>query len=162
MGSKKKGLEHELLFIIVIIIVVIIVVVSAWKYAGMSVASERMSELKINTVAQIKNILLLMQSAPVTTTACASLKNCNKVEIHNTYIEIWGSANNYFKEGAYLSTSLAGNMDLYMYDESSDAWDILTGDESFVTACGSGTSPIFVCFKKVDDKKIHILGTKGG
>ena len=162
----KKGMEYEMLFVIAFVVLMIIVV-GSWKYAGMSIASQRMSELKINTVVQIKNILLLMQSAPANTTACVALNNCNKINIHSTYIEIWGLANNYFKEEAYLSNTLAGNMNLYIQDESCvksegecNSWLRLTNKEGFVSSCGSENS-VCVCFKKVNDKDIHIIRVKG-
>ena len=155
-GNKKKlsGMEIEYFFFIFGLMFAIMII-GLWQQMGFSMATERMSELKINTVYQIKNILLLMQIAPVETYTCASLKNCNKISIHSNYIGIWGPANDYFDEKEYLSDSLVGNMELYSYDEDSEAWG-LVGDTPYVTSCGSGDQVFFVCFKKVDERVVYI------
>lgn len=151
---KNKGLEVEIFFFLFGLIFAIILL-GSWQQMGMSLATQRMSELKINTVMQIKNILLLMEMAPVKTYTCASLINCNRVTIHPNYIEIWGPANEYFKEGSYLSDSLVGSMGLYEYNQTSGNWEILSVD-GYTTACGS-----FVCFEKVDENSVHIIGSIG-
>lgn len=152
--KKLKGIEVEYFFFIFGLIFSIMII-GSWQQMGFSKATERISELKINTVFQIKNILFLMQIAPVETYACASLKNCNQVSIHNNYIGIWGPTDDYFDEKEYLSESLIGNMDLYAYNESSEAWELI-GDKPYITSCGSGNQIFFVCFKKMDEKKIYI------
>ncbi|MCK4730758.1 MAG: hypothetical protein KAT28_05565 [Candidatus Aenigmarchaeota archaeon] len=151
--KKLKGIEVEYFFFIFGLIFAVMIL-GLWQQMGFSLATERMSELKINTVYQIKNILLLMQIAPVETYTCASLKNCNQISIHSNYIGIWGPANDYFEEGNYLSDSLIGNMELYSKDDSGD-W-VLVGDTPYTTACGSGNQVLFVCFKKIDERVIYI------
>ncbi|RLJ05562.1 MAG: hypothetical protein DRP14_01670 [Candidatus Aenigmatarchaeota archaeon] len=156
---KNKGLLVEIFFFLFGLLFSILFV-GSWQQMGMSMATERMSELKVNTVTQIKNILLLMEIAPVKTHACVSLRNCNKITIHSDYIEIWGPANNYLKEGEYLSNSLVGNLNLYEYNETCaarggncDLWNKLT-EEGYTTACNS-----FICFEKVNETSIHILSS---
>ena len=164
--GEKKGIEIEYFFFIFGLIFAIMIL-GLWQQMGMGVATERMSELKINTVSQIKNTLLLMQSAPVKTYTCAGLRNCNKVTIYPGYIGIWGPANEYFEEGEYLSDSLVGSMDLYEYNNTCaaqgggcDLWNKLTGD-GYTTPCGSGSQIVFLCFEKVDEMSIHIIGPTG-
>ena len=156
---KLKGIEVEYFFFIFGLMFAIMVL-GLWQQMGFSLATERISELKVNTVYQIKNILLLMQIAPVETYTCVSLKNCNKVSIHRNYIGIWGPTNKYFDEKEYLSDSLIGNMDLYAYNESSEAWE-LVGDEPYTAACGSGNQIVSICFLKSDENSIYISKSIG-
>ncbi len=151
--SEKKGIEVEYFFFIFGLIFAILIL-GLWQQMGMGLATQRMSELKINTIAQIKNTLFLMQSAPVKTYTCASLRNCNRVTIHPTYIEIWGPENKRFNEGVYLSDSLVGNMDLYEYTKTS--WEVLSVD-GYTTPC-----EVFLCFEKVDENSIYIIGPTTG
>ncbi len=152
--KKLKGIEIEYFFFIFGLMFAIMIL-GLWQDMGFSMATERMSELKINTVFQIKNILLLMQIAPVETYTCASLKNCNQISIHRNYIGIWGPANDYFDEKEYLSESLVGNMDLYNYNEDSEAWELIS-NEPYVTSCGSGNQIFFICFLKSSEDSIYI------
>ena len=156
---KEKGLEIEYFFFIFGLIFAIMTL-GLWQQMGMAAATQRMSELKINTVMQIKNTLLLMQSAPVKTSTCVSLRNCNRITIYPTYIGIWGPTNKYFKEGAYLSDSLVGNMDLYEYNETSGKFESL-GSDGYTTVCGSGNQIVFLCFEKVNKNSIYITKVVG-
>lgn len=155
-GKTKGSMEIEMFFFLFGIIFAVMILLM-WQTMGMATATSRMSELKTNTVTQIKDILLMMQKAPVESFTCASLRNCNRVNIHNSYIEIWGPTNDYFKEGEYLSGSLVGNMELYYLNDRSGEWESLP-ENGFGVACGSEDEIVFVCFKKVGEEIIHIAG----
>ncbi|HIE41456.1 MAG TPA: hypothetical protein EYP80_02205 [Candidatus Aenigmarchaeota archaeon] len=150
-----RGIEIQYLFLIFGLIFSIIIV-STWQQMGTTIAEKRMGELKVNTITQIKNILFMLQYVPNQTQACASLMNCDKIVIHPTYIEIWGPANDYFKEEEYLSTSIVGNMQLYYYNETSKTWELLP-TQGYVTTCGSGDHLIYICFKKSTNNNISII-----
>jgi hypothetical protein len=156
MPKINKGLLMRYFFLL-FGLVFSIIIAGLWQQMGMSIASERMSELKVNTLSQVKDILFTLQYMPVETQACASLISCDKLTIHKTFIDIWGPTNDYFSEKAYVSTSLAGNMDLYYEDdtcvanEGTDCWVKIgdSEDDGFSTACGSDDQIVFICFKKV-------------
>ena len=147
-----KGVKTEYIFLLISLILTIMIA-SSWQQKAMDIASERMSELKIITLTQIKNVLFTMQYAPAETEACVPLKNCIKVAIHRSYIEIWGLANDYFKEKEYLSTSLIGNTKLYMPNEtclaegSENCWISLEG-RVFETSCSRKGQVLYLCFRK--------------
>jgi sensor c-di-GMP phosphodiesterase-like protein len=162
-----KGIRTEYVFLLISLIFTIMVVSSSQQKA-MDLASERMSELKVITLTQIKNILFTMQYAPVETEACASLRNCISLAIHRSYIEIWGLANDYFREDEYLSTSLVGNMNIYMWNETcaaegrEDCWVLLDGNV-FKTSCSHGDQIFYLCFRKELDKNGNeAIFIKGG
>ena len=153
--SRRKGIESDYLFLLFSIILGV-VLVGAWQVRGMEIAQERLSELKILTLTQVKNVLFSMQYAPIRTSACVSLMNCQKLILHRDYIEIWGPANDYYSEGPYVSTSLIGDAILYKYNESSKVWEQLT-QEGYTTTCGTKGNPLYLCFKKVEEDKIYIF-----
>ena len=153
----KKGVEVEYWFLLFSLIFGVILI-GVWQQKGTELASERMSELKILTLTQVKNILFTMQYAPLETEACASLKNCDKITIHSSYIEIWGPGGDYFEEEEYLSTSLVGDMELYEFNETSNEWQLLS-PKGYTTTCSSEGKPLYLCFKKVEhngEEVIHI------
>lgn len=161
MYNKKKGVEMEYLFLLFGLILLVIIA-GAWQSQAMKIAQGRMSELKILTLTQVKDILLSMQNAPVKTQACASLINCKKLILHQNYIEIWGPENSYYGEEPYLSTSLVGDARLYVphnescaYSEDPNCWDPLN---NFTTTCGTKDKPVYLCFEKVEEDRIYIIG----
>jgi len=147
-----KGVKTEYIFLLISLILTIMIV-GSWQQKAMDIAGERMSELKIITLTQIKNVLFTMQYAPSETEACVPLKNCIRVAIHRSYIEIWGLANDYFREDEYLSTSLIGDAKLYMANETclaegkSNCWMLLNGGV-FETTCSHKGQILYLCFKK--------------
>jgi hypothetical protein len=145
---EKKGLSVEYMFLIGGLIMVLLLV-SYWQQMGTALAIKNWGELKVQTTTQIKNVILLMQRAPVESETCVPLSSCDKVAVHKDYVEIWGGVNEYFKEPSYLSTSLStGMLSIYAKNEKGEAKEL---DEKlgFVAVCGSGNSIMFVCFRKM-------------
>ncbi len=153
-NKRKGGVEIHYLFLLFSIILGVMLV-GAWQVQGMKLAQSRMSELKIMSLTQVKNILFSMQHAPVENQACTSLMKCQKLTLHKGYIEIWGPENDYYKEGPYVSTSLVGNLKFYKYNESSNRWEQLT-EEGYTTTCGTREEPVYLCFEKVASDEIRI------
>jgi len=155
---EKKGIEVEYMFLIGGLVLVLLFV-SYWQQMGTSLAAKNWGELKVQTVTQVKNVILLMQTAPVETETCVPVTGCDKIAIHQGYVEIWGEQKEYFKEPSYLSTELStGMLDIYMYDEKGKSVAMKNCEETadagnwggcgFVTPCGSGNSILLICFKK--------------
>jgi hypothetical protein len=144
---EKKGLSVEYMFLIGGLIMVLLLV-SYWQQMGTALAIKNWGELKVQTTTQIKNVILLMQRAPVESETCVPLSSCDKVAVHKDYVEIWGGENEYFKEPSYLSTSLStGMLSIYAKNEKGTAVEL--DDMGFVAVCGSGNSIMFVCFRKM-------------
>jgi hypothetical protein len=170
---EKKGIEVEYMFLIGGLVLVLLFV-SYWQQMGLSLAAKNWGELKVQTITHVKNVILLMQTAPVETETCVPVTGCDKIAVHQGYVEIWGAENEYFKEPSYLSTALStGMLDIYMKNEQSKTEiDKLValkecegttdpgnwGGCGFITPCGTGNSIVFICFKKqyvqVDASKI--------
>ncbi|OYT43151.1 MAG: hypothetical protein B6U88_01740 [Candidatus Aenigmarchaeota archaeon ex4484_56] len=149
-----KGIEFKMMFVIAGMILAVLIAVS-WEQIGMAQTAARMSEMKINTIVQIKDILLLMQIMPVETEICTPLQNCNYVVITQNKIEIQGPATELETE-AYLSHTLVGDMDLYYLAEDGSYIQLMSGDR-YTVPCGSvSKESIFICFKKVSEIELRI------
>jgi hypothetical protein len=140
-------------------LVLVLLFVSYWQQMGLSLAAKNWGELKVQTSTQVKNVILLMQTAPVETETCVPVTGCDKIAVHQGYVEIWGKQNEYFKEPSYLSTALStGMLDIYMKDEKGKLQSLGKCEENsnagnwggcgFVTPCGNGNSIVFICFRK--------------
>lgn len=154
-------------------LILTLLIVSYWQKMGLSLAEERFGDLKVHTSTQIKNVILLMQKAPVESETCVQMTGCTKIAIHKNYVELWGQEKDYFKEPAYLSTAFSGGMlDLYQKDDFGSLKPVLdcneeqmdrdpAGCEGFVTTCGFKNSIFFICLKKqIIDGEPAILITK--
>lgn len=153
-------------------LIFVLLIVSYWQKMGLSLAEERFGELKVHTSTQIKNVILLMQQAPVESETCVQMTGCTKIAIHKNYVELWGQEKEYFKEPAYLSEALStGMLDIYAKDEFGNLKPLVDcNDEGmpevlskcsadtteygpldcggFVTTCGFKNSIFFICLKK--------------